>query len=112
MPPYELGPLEHDTEMGYHRRQARRQAMDSRAEEAQQLPPEHQVAREERRLKAMPMRTDVCPAGMEGSLYPNWKPKEDTKPKGADQARPYRRPKEEARKKLTLEEELNAKSVF
>ena len=39
-------------------------------------------------------------------------PKENAKPKVADKARPYKTPKEEAQKKLSLEEELDAKSVF
>ena len=38
---------------------------------------------------------------------------QDTKPKGADKASPYKMPKDEAMKeKISLEEELNAKSVF
>ena len=60
----------------------------------------------------MPVRMDVHPASMESSIYPSWRCKQDTKPKGAVQARPYRTPKEEAKKKLTLQEELDAKSVF
>ena len=54
----------------------------------------------------------MIPSGMEGSLYPNWMPKENTKPKGANKVRPYKTSKEEAQKKLSLEEELDAKSVF
>ena len=114
--PYELGPLEHDTELTYHgcltRRQAEMDAANSREEKAKKLPPECQVLCEERKLQATPVRTDMCLAGMESSLYLNGTWKEDTKPKGMDKARPYRMPKEEAKDKLTLEEELDAKSVF
>ena len=74
-------------------------AADSREEEAKKLPPECQVACEEHKLEAIPMRTDVCLVGMESSLYPNWTGKEDTKPKETDKVRPYRMPKEEAKDK-------------
>ena len=54
---------------------------------------------------------DVCPAGMEGSLYWQWM--QNTKPKGADKASPYKMLKDEAMKeKISLEEELDTKSVF
>ena len=114
--PYQLGPLEHNTELTYHRRLARRQAemhtVDSREEEAKKLLLECHMACEEQKLQATPTRTDVCPAGIEGSLYPNWKHKQDTKPKGIDKLKPYKMPKEEAKGKLTLEEKLDTKSVF
>ena len=84
----------------------------SREEEAKKLPKEHQAVHHPCQLQAMPMRMDVYPAGMEGSLYPNWVLKQDTKPKRTDRARPYKSPKEEAKEKLTLEEELDAQSVF
>ena len=48
--PYQLGPLEHDTELAYHRHLARREAesdaADSCKEEAKKLLPECQAARE------------------------------------------------------------------
>ena len=88
-------------------------AADSREEEAKKLPPECQVAHEQQQRQVMPAWTDICPAGMEGSLYPNWQWMQDTKPKGADKASPYKMPKDEAMKeKISLEEELNTKSVF
>ena len=114
---YQLGPLEHDTELTYHRHLIKRQvemdAADSREEEAKKLPPEHQAACEQWQRQATPVWMDVCPAGMEGSLYPNWQRMQDTKPKGADKASPYKMPKDEAMKeKISLEEELDTKSVF
>ena len=38
--------------------------------------------------------------------------KQDTRPRGSDLPRPYKRPRGDDRKKLTLEEELDAGSVF
>ena len=115
--PYQLGPLEHNTKLAFHRhlikRQAEMDAADSREDEAKKLPPKHQAAHEQQQRQAMPVWMDVCPAGMEGSLYPNWQWMQHTKPKGADKASTYKMPKDEAMKeKITLEEELNAKSIF
>ena len=66
----------------------------------------------ESQTQATPTKTDVFPARLEGSLYPNWAWKQDTRPKGSDLPRPYKTPKEDNRKVLTLEEELDAKSMF
>ena len=85
---------------------------DSREEEAKKLPPECQVAHEERKQQAMPAREDVCPAGMESSLYLNWHHMQVTPPKKTDKTSPYKMPKEETEDKLSLEDELNADSVF
>ena len=45
-------------------------------------------------------------------LYPNWILRDKTKPAGHDACRPYWAPKEDAGNDLTLEEELDAASVF
>ena len=45
-------------------------------------------------------------------LYPNWILRDKTKPAGRDAPRPYRAPKEDAGDDLTLEEELDAASIF
>ena len=114
--PCQLGALEHDIEIIYHRhltkRQAEMDAMNSREKAAKQLPPKQQATQEERRVQAMPVRRDIVLAGLENALYPNWARKQNTRPKGSDLARHYRIPKEDAEKQLTLEEELDAKSVF
>ena len=60
-------------------RQVEMDAVDSREEEAKKLPPEHQAAHEQWQRKATPAWMDVCPAGMEGSLYLNWQQMQDTK---------------------------------
>ena len=87
-------------------------AADSKEEEAKKLPLEHQVAHEEWKQQAMPARMDLIPTGMESSLYQNWWCMRDTKPKNIEKASPYKMPKEEAEEKLSLEDELDADSVF
>ena len=66
----------------------------------------------ERQVRAMPMRLDVIPAGMESALYPNWTLKLNTKPRGSDWPRPYQTPKDDASIEQSLEEELGANSMF
>ena len=86
---------------------------DSREEEAKKLTSECQAAHEQWQRQATPAQMNISPAGMEGSLYPNWQRMQDTKPKGAGKGSPYKMPKDEAMKeKISLEEELDAKSVF
>ena len=46
------------------------EATDSREEEAKKLPPECQVTCEKCKLRATPVRMDVCPAGMESPPPP------------------------------------------
>ena len=60
----------------------------------------------------MPMNPDVAPSLSQADLYPNWVWAPVTKPQGGDQPRPYRMPRQEADRDCTLEEELDAKSVF
>ena len=116
---YELGPLEQDTELAYHRCLARRQAesdtADNHEEEAKKLPPECQAAWELWKQQAIPTIVGVCPVGMEHSLslYSYWLPRQDTKPSKTDRAHPYKTPKDnEKAEKLSLEEELDADLVF
>ena len=45
-------------------------------------------------------------------MYPNWLPRQNTKPSKTDKACPYKTPKNEKVEKLSLEEELDANSVF
>ena len=113
---YELGTLEHTTEFTYHKRLTKRQAesdaADSCEEEAKKLPQECQAVQELRKQQAMRARDDVCPAGTESSfLYPHWELRKSTKLPKVDKLHPYKVPKDE-REKLSLEEELDAKSVF
>ena len=60
----------------------------------------------------MPMNPDVASSLSQADLYPNWVQAPITKPRGSDQPRLYRMPRQEADQDCTLEEELDAKSVF
>ena len=55
---------------------------------------------------------DVASLSSEADLYPNWVRVPTTKPQGGKQPRPYRTPRQETDQVRTLEEELDAKSMF
>ena len=58
------------------------------------------------------MNPDIASSSSQADLYPNWVSAPVTKPQGGDQPRPYRTPRQEADRDCTLEEVLDAKSVF
>ena len=87
-------------------------AADSREAAAKELPPDRQAARAERQARAMPTNPDIAPLSSQADLYPNWVRAPVTKPQGGDQPRLYRMPRQEADRNFTLEDELDAKSVF
>ena len=58
------------------------------------------------------MNPDVAPLSSQADLYPNWVLAPVTKPQGGDQPRLYRMPRQEADQNFTLQEELDAKSMF
>ena len=60
----------------------------------------------------MPMNPDAAFVRSGTALYPNWVLKPGTKPKGSNMHRPYRMPWEGIGRGLTIEEELDADSVF
>ena len=60
----------------------------------------------------MPTNPDIAHSSSQADLYPNWVWTPVTKPQGGDQHRPYRTPRQEADQNCTLEEELDAKSMF
>ena len=60
----------------------------------------------------MPRNPDVASSSSQADLYPNWVRVPVTKPRGSDQPRPYRMPKQETDQDCMLEEELDTKSVF
>ena len=60
----------------------------------------------------MPRNPDVASSSSEADLYPNWVRAPITKPQGSDQPRLYRMPRQETDRVRTLEEELDAKSMF
>ena len=73
---------------------------------------ETSAARAERQAQATPTNPDTAHARSQTALYPNWVQARVTKPKGSDLPRPYRAPREDAGRDLSLEEELGANSVF
>ena len=94
------------------KRQADKEAVDSRKAVMEQLSPEQQVAHAERQAWPMPTSSDAASTRLETPLCPNWVQKQETKPRGSDLPRPYKTHKEDANRGLTLEEELDANSVF
>ena len=60
----------------------------------------------------MPTKVDVSSTNAEVPLYPNWVMRNKTKPTGRDVPRHYRVPKEDVDRGLTLDEELDAVSMF
>ena len=66
----------------------------------------------ERQASNTPTKVDMSSTNTGVPLYPNWIVRNKTKPAGHDAPRPYRVPKEDAGDGLTLEEELDAASVF
>ena len=111
-----LNDLEQDTEAVYRahviKKQDNKAHTDSKEVAAQELPPERRAARMERQASAMPTKVDMSSTNAGVPLYPNWILRDKTKPAGRDVPRPYRVPKEDAGNSLTLEEELDAASVF
>ena len=85
---------------------------NSKEAAAQELPPEQRAARTERQASTTPTKMDMSSTNAGVPLYPNWILRNKTKPAGCDMPRLYRVPKEDAGDGLTLEEELDASSVF
>ena len=111
-----LNNLECNTEVVYREHLVKREndnlVANSREAAAKELPPDRQVAHAERQARAMPTNPDVAPLSSQAALYPNWVEAPVSKPQGGNQPRPYRMPRQEADQNFTLEEELDAKSVF
>ena len=66
----------------------------------------------ERQASTTPMKVDATSTSTGATLYPDWTMRSKTKPIGRDAPRPYWMPREDASGGLTLEEELDAASVF
>ena len=111
-----LNDLERDTEVVYRARIIRRQEdkllADSKEAAAKDLPPERRAARAERQAGATLRKDSVSSTSMSATLYPNWVLSRAGKHTSPDAPQPYRTPREDAGKCLTLEEELDASSVF
>ena len=111
-----LNDLERDTEVVYRARIIRRQEdkilADSKEAAAKDLPPERWAARAERQAGAMPRKDCVSSTSMSATLYPDWVLSRACKRTSPDTPQQYRMPREDAGRQLTLEEELDASSVF
>ena len=111
-----LNDLECNTEVIYWERIVKREndelVADSREAAAKELLPNRQAARAEWQARAMPMNPDAASSSSQADLYPNWVHAPITKPRGSDQPRPYRMPRQEADGDCMLEEELDTKSMF
>ena len=111
-----LNDLERDTEVVYRARIIRRQEdkliADSKEAAAKNLPPERRAARAERQAGATPRKDDVSSTSMSATLYPDWVLSRAGKRSSPDTPQPYRTPREGAGGCLSLEEELDASSVF
>ena len=66
----------------------------------------------ERQASATPRKDDVSSTSMSATLYPDWVLSRAGKPSSPDTPQLYRTPREGASRHLTLEEELDASSVF
>ena len=111
-----LNDLERDTEVVYRARIIRRQEdkllTDSKEAAAKDLPPERRAARAERRAVATPRKDGVSSTSMSTTLYPDWVLSRAGKRTSPDMPQPYRMPREGTGGCLTLEEELDASSMF
>ena len=110
-----LNDLERDTEVVYRahiiRRQEDKLLADSKEAAAKDLPPERQAARAERQAGATPRKDGMSSTSMSTTLYPDWVLSRAGRRMSPDTPQPYRMPREDAGH-LTLEEELDASSVF
>ena len=111
-----LNDLERDTEVVYRahiiRRQEDKLIADSKEAAMKNLPPERRAAQAERQAGATPRKDDVSSTSMSATLYPDWVLSQAGKRSSPDTPQPYRMPREGAGRCLTLEEELDASSVF
>ena len=111
-----LNDLERDTEVVYRARIIKMQedklSTNKKEADAKELLPEQQEACAERQASATPRRDDVSSTSMSATLYPNWILSQAGKHMSLDMPQPYQMPREGAGGCLTLEEELDASSVF
>ena len=111
-----LKDLERDTEVVYRARIIRRQEdkliADSKEAATKDLPPERRAACAERQAGAMPRKDGMSSTSMSTTLYPDWVLSRAGKRSSPDTPQPYWMPREGAGRRLTLEEELDASSIF
>ena len=85
---------------------------DSKEAAAKDLPPERRAAQAERQAGATPRKDGVSSTSMSATLYPDWVLSRAGKRTSPDTPQPYRMPREDVGGRLTLEEELDASSMF
>ena len=111
-----LNDLERDTEVVYRAhiisRQEEKLLAVSKEAAANNLPPERWAARAERQAGVTPRKDDVSSTSMSATLYPDWVLSRAGKRTSPDMPQLYQMPREDAGGCLTLEEELDASSVF
>ena len=111
-----LNDLERDTEVVYRARIIRRQEdkliADSKEAATKNLPPEQRAAGAERQAGTTPRKDDMSSTSMSATLYPDWVLSRAGKHSSPDTPQLYRMPREGAGRCLSLEEELDASSVF
>ena len=111
-----LNNLERDTEVVYRaciiRMQEDKALANSKEAAAKDLLPKQQVARTERQASAMPRKDGMSSTSMSATLYPDWVLSRAGKRMSPNTPQPYRMPREDAGGCLTLEEELDASSMF
>ena len=111
-----LNDLERDTEMVYRARIIRRQEdkilADSKEAAAKDLLPDRQAARTERQAGTTPRKDGMSSTSMSATLYPDWVLSWAGKRMSPDMPQLYWMPREDAGGRLTLEEELDASSMF
>ena len=73
---------------------------------------EQRVARAERQASTMPRKDGVSSTSMSATLYADWVLSRAGKQTSPDTPQLYRTPREDTSGRLTLEEELDASSVF
>ena len=94
------------------RRQEDKLIVDSKEAAVKNLPPEQWAACAERQASATPRKDDVSSTSMSATLYPDWVLSRAGKRSSPDMPQPYWTPREGAGGCLSLEEELDASSVF
>ena len=111
-----LNDLERDTEVVYRaciiRMQEDKILPDSKEAAAKDLLPERQAARAERQAGTMPRKDGLSSTSMSATLYPDWVLSWAGRRTSPDTPQPYQMPREDTGGRLTLEEELDASSVF
>ena len=111
-----LNDPERDTEVVYGARIIRRQGdgliADGKEAAAGGLPPGRRAARAERQASATPRKDNMSSTSMSAALCPDWILGRAGKRSSPDTPQPYQTPREGADGHLTLEEELDASSVF